>query len=323
MKWTLSSNAECTMANLRVLLVESEPEEVVILQDVLREIEDERWLHEWAQIELLHAATWQEAESMLTSGNYPGSLPHVVLLNPDLGDSQGAQTFRRSQAAAADIPVILLVNASDLSMAMKLVREGAQDFLIQKQVDCAPLAHAVRNAVSRHRLLAAARAATLVDSLTGLPNRTSFLAQANRDHKLAERLGCRWMLVIGDPRHLTGSTEANGEQRRELELVDAADSLRSIAGPVDTLARIGPRRFAMTIFDSELETLEEAWMRIRAAAAERRIEVGVSIFDSQRPVTLEIMLEQAELDLVPTPKPAAPDTQRDSQRETPRIAGAA
>ncbi len=315
----LLSSVECNMTNLRILLVESEPEEVVMLQDVLREIQDERWLHEWPEIELLCAASWQEAEGILTTG-YPGSVPHAVLLNPDLGDSQGAQTFRRLQACAPDIPAILLVNASDLSMAMKLVREGAQDFLIQKQVDCAPLAHALRNAVARQRLLAAARAATLTDSLTGLPNRTSFFAQASRDRKLAERLGCRWMLLLAEPRHLTGVTETNGEQRRDLELVDTADALRAIASAVDTLARIGGRRFAMTIFDSELETLEEAWMRIRAAAAQRRIEVGVSIFDRQRPVTLDVMVEHAELDLAPTPKPAVSETR---EEDPPRVAGAA
>jgi PleD family two-component response regulator len=308
------------MMNLRILLVESEPEEVVIFQDVLREIEDERWLPEWPELEFLHAATWQEAESILTAAAYPGSLPHAVLLNPDLADSQGAQTFRRLQACAPDVPVILLVNASDLSLAMKLVREGAQDFLIQKQVDCAPLAHALRNAVARHRLLAAARAATLADALTGLPNRTSFFAQANRDRKLAERLGCRLMLLIAEPRRLTGAGEVNGEQRRDLELVDTADSLRAIASPVDTLARIGARRFAMTIFDSELETLEQAWIRIRTTAAARQIEVGVSIFDRQRPVTLEVMMEHAELDLAPTPKPIASETQ---EEDPPRVAGAA
>ena len=307
------------MMNLRILLVESGPEEVVILQDVLREIEDERWLHEWREVELLHAASLQEAEGILTSAAYPGSLPHAVLLNPDLADSQGAQTFRRLQACAPDVPVILLVNASDLSMAAKLVREGAQDFLIQKQVDCAPLAHALRNSVARQRLLAAARAATLADALTGLPNRTSFLAQATRDLKLAERLGCRWMLLLAEPRRLTASGEINAEQR-DLQLVDTADSLRSIASPVDTLARIGERRFAMTIPDSELETLEEAWMRIRAAAASRRIEVGVSIFDPQRPLTLEVMIEHAELDLAPTPKPAAAEVRNE---DPPQVAGAA
>ncbi len=302
--------------DLRILLVESQPEEVVILQDVLREIEDEGWLREWSRLELLHASTCAEAEHTLT---VPLGIS-VVLLNPDLSDGQGAGTFHRLQAAAPDVPVILLVGASDQStsdqtLAMTLVREGAQDFLIQKQVDCAPLAHALRNAVARHRLLAAARAAALADSLTGLPNRTNFLAFADRDRKLAERLDRRWMLLIAEPRNLSRSGDAYGEQRRDLELVEAADHLRSIASPVDTLARIGARRFALTIFDSEPETLEEAWMRIRAAAAKHRLDVGASIFDRNRALTLDAMLEQAALDLDPTPKPV--------DRDAPRIAGAA
>lgn len=291
--------------NLRILLVESQPEELVILQDVLHEIEDEGWLREWAHLELLCASTRAEAERTLAR---PHGLPNVLLLNPDLADGQGAGTFRRLQASAPDIPIILLVSASDRSLAVTLVREGAQDFLIQKQVDCAPLAHALRNAVARHRLLAAARAAALSDFLTGLPNRTSFLAFADRDRKLAERLDRRWMVLIAEPKNLAGIaspySDAYSDQRRDLELVEAADYLRSIANPADTLARIGAQRFAITVFDSEPETLEEAWMRIRTAASKHRMEVGVSIFDRNRALTLDAMLEQAEQDLTPMPKPA-------------------
>ena len=42
--------------NLRVLLIESEPEEMRFLQDVLREIEDGHWMPEWPRIEPLSAA---------------------------------------------------------------------------------------------------------------------------------------------------------------------------------------------------------------------------------------------------------------------------
>src|SRR5207249_4136275 len=82
----------------------------------------------------------------------------------------------------------------DEAMATRLVRDGVQDFLLKKQVDCAPLAHAIRNAVERHRQLTAARAAAMTDSLTGLLNRSSFLTFGDRDRKLAERLGRRLMV---------------------------------------------------------------------------------------------------------------------------------
>jgi diguanylate cyclase (GGDEF)-like protein len=273
---------------LRVLLIESEPEELLFLHDVFREIEGGRWLPEWPRIEPLSAATWQEAERILSTG-----LPHVILLDLE----QEWETFRLVQAAVPDVPVILVLNPSDEALAVKLIREGLQDFLFKNQIDCAPLAHALRNAVLRQRLLTSARAAALTDSLTGLCNRAGFLASAARDRKVAERLQRRWMLLIAEPKHLTEIGEAFGEQRRDLELIEAAEHLRSIITPADTLARIGERHFAISIFDSETESVEQSWARIRHAAAERRIELGVSIFDDGNPLSLDAMLERALADL--------------------------
>ena len=284
------------LVHLRVLLMESEPEEVLFLQDVLREIEQNGWLREWPKIEPEYAVTWAEAERTLLT-----SPPHAILLSPDLADKQGVETFRLAQAAAPEVPIILLVNNGDESLAAKLIREGAEDFIFKKKVDCEPLAHALRNAVLRHRLLAATRAQALTDSLTGLYNRAGFLQAAERDHHLAERLGRRWMILVAEPRNLAVLGRALGEQRRELALIEAADQLRAIASPADTLARVSDGHFALGIFDTEVESVEEAWARVRSLAAEQRIDIGASVFDSARPIAVEAMLTQALADL-PVPK---------------------
>ncbi|HEY4365428.1 MAG TPA: diguanylate cyclase [Bryobacteraceae bacterium] len=302
--------------NLRVLLVESEPEEALFLRDVLAEMNERRYEQgriEYGQIETFHAASWAEAESLLAQG---GIAPQVILLDPDLSDRQGGETYRAVQAAAPEIPVILLVNALDESMAVKLMREGAQDFLVKKHIDCVPLRHAMRNAVARQHLLNAAQAAALTDALTGLPNRAGFLALAARDRKLAERLGRRWMLLVGVPRNLREIAAAHGDQRRDLELVETADHLRGTAHPTDLVARIGAGQFAITVFDTEYETVEEAWIRIRGSAAERRIDVGASIYDPARPISLDGILDQAAQDLLPTRMP-------EQRQPVIRVAGAA
>jgi diguanylate cyclase (GGDEF)-like protein len=164
--------------------------------------------------------------------------------------------------------------------------------------------------------LAAARAAALTDSLTGLCNRAGFLASAARDRKLAERLERRWMLLIAEPKNLTEIAVAFGEQRRDLELVEAADHLRCLITPADALARIGERHFAISVFDGETESVEQAWARIRNAAAERRIELGVSIFHGANPLSVDAMIEQALADL-PADLPGRSDQARSN------IAGAA
>jgi diguanylate cyclase (GGDEF)-like protein len=280
---------------LRVLLVESEPEDVIFLSDVLTEIEAGRFWNTWVHIETFHAATWKEAAAVL--GN---ETIDVILLDPDIAESHGVETFRLAQTAAERIPVVLLIGPDDQAMAARMIREGAQDFLIKQQVDCAPLAHAIMSAIERHRLLAAMRAGATADSLTGLPNRSGFLTIAERDRKLAERLSRRLMILVAEPKNLGELESAFGDQRRDLALVEAADHLRSIAGPLDLVARIGETRFGISVFETDIESLEEVWARIHSGALSHRISVGASIFDADRPVSLDLLLEQAVLDLAPS-----------------------
>jgi diguanylate cyclase (GGDEF)-like protein len=279
---------------LKVLLVESDAEDVLFLQEALTEIEGGRYWSSWIRIETLHADTWAKAATILANETLD-----LLLLDLNLADTQGADIFRRAQAAASQVPVILLTSAEDAEMAARLVRDGAQDFLIKKQIDCAPLAHAMRNAIERHRLLSATRAASMIDSLTGLPNRGGFLTFADRDRKLAERLGRRLMVVVAEPKNLSAITATYGEQRRDLTLIEAADHLRGLIGPADLLARITETHFALTIFDTDVEPVEAAWARFHSAAGAHRIGIGAAIFDSAHPASLEVLIDQAESDLAP------------------------
>jgi PleD family two-component response regulator len=275
---------------MRVLLIESEPEDIVFLRDVLTEIGEGRHWNNWVNIEILEAVSWRQAAAILS--NEP---VEIILLDLDVLDSQGPETFRRAQLVAQHIPMVLLVGGYEESLGVQLVRAGAQDFLVKKQVDCAPLAHAMRNSIERHRLLTAARAGSAHDTLTGLLNRGGFLGAADRDRKLAEKLNRRLMLVAAE----IPAAAHDDAQRRDLALVEAADHLRGVAGPADLLARIEPARFGMIVFDSEAEPVEAARARIHAALRGHHIKIGAAIFSPADPVTLDALLEQAFQDLSP------------------------
>jgi PleD family two-component response regulator len=267
---------------MRVLLIESSPEDVVFLRDVLTEIGEGRYWNNWVSIEVLEANSWSKASALLASEPVD-----IVLLDLDILDSQGIETFRRAQRAAPHIPMVLLLDASEELLGLRLVRDGAQDFLVKKQVDCAPLAHAMRNAIERHRLLTASRASSTHDTLTGLLNRSGFVASANRDRKLAERLGRRMLVLVAE------IAVPDEEQRRDLVLVEAADHLRGVAGPADILARIDPASFGLAIFDTDAESIEGAHARINAALRPHRIRMGAAVFYPDHPTTLDTLLEQA------------------------------
>jgi PleD family two-component response regulator len=279
---------------MRVLILEPVAEDVVFLREVLAEIGEGRYWNTWVNIEILEAASWAKASEILAGGSVD-----IVLLDLDLPDSKGIQTFRRAQQSAPDVPLVLLVGQSDEMLGLRLVRAGAQDFLVKGAVDCFPLAHAMRNAIERHRLLTAARAASTLDSLTGLQNRAGFLTAANRDQKLAESMGCRLMVLVAEAR----STAS--DQQRDLAMIEAADHFRAVGSPADLMARIGPTRLAMTIFENDLESLEAARSRIHAALQTKRIRVGAAIFSVFHPAGIDTLLEQAGRDIPPNSLAAA------------------
>lgn len=252
---------------MRVLLIEPVMEDAVFLRDVLMEIGEGSYGNQWVNMEILEATSWTQA---------PNPPADIVLLGMNV------EAFRQAQSAAPNIPIILLVGAHEQSLALELIRDGAQDYLVREQTDCAPLAHAMLNAIKRHHLLTAARAGSTRDTLTGFLNRAGFLTAADRDRKLAHKLGRRMMMLIA---------EIHDDQ--DLAVLEAADHLRSLAAPTDLLARIDPARFAMTIFDAEPESIEAARTRIQAALRPHRIHLGSAVFSPEHPTTLDALLEQA------------------------------
>lgn len=296
----LGFSAHYLLVTLRVLLAESGTDDIQFLDDVLTELDGARCWGDWVHLETSHAATWADTEAILAT-----QAVDILLLDPDLRDSQGAETFRRVQAAAPLVPVILLVEPSATTLAEHMVRHGAQDFLLKKEVDCEPLARAIRNAMDRHRLLGAARATSMTDQLTGLLTRPAFLTLAERDHILASRLGRKMIVVLAERAERAENaarargTHQQGDQRQDLALVEAADDLRRLAGPAALLARLSHARFGLTVLDTLAESVEEISARLYASVADRKLVFGAAVFDPQDPVSLDALLEQAALNLRP------------------------
>ena len=57
----------------------------------------------------------------------------VVLLDLNLPDSAGYDTFLRVRAAVPDVPVVVLSGLADEELGARAVREGAQDYLVKGQ----------------------------------------------------------------------------------------------------------------------------------------------------------------------------------------------
>jgi signal transduction histidine kinase len=78
--------------------------------------------------------------------------PSVILLDLNLPDSQGAETFRKVLEKAPNVPVVILSGQDDEALAIKALHQGAQDYLVKGTISSSGLARAMRYAVERQQL---------------------------------------------------------------------------------------------------------------------------------------------------------------------------
>jgi signal transduction histidine kinase len=77
----------------------------------------------------------------------------VVLVDLNLPDSSGIDTFLAIHAACPELPIILLTGLEDEQIAEQAVKEGAQDYLVKNQIDGKLLDRSIRYAIERKKIL--------------------------------------------------------------------------------------------------------------------------------------------------------------------------
>lgn len=126
--------------SLKVLLIEDNPDDAELVERALGARQSE-FLLDW--VERLHEGTQR-------LGREPYS---VVLLDLNLPDRNGLDTFLDLHASAPEVPVVILSGLDDEAVAREGVRRGAQDFLLKDEVTPTALRHAIHYAVGRQDAL--------------------------------------------------------------------------------------------------------------------------------------------------------------------------
>jgi PAS domain S-box-containing protein len=124
---------------VKVLLIEDSPVDSRLLQLLLSESTT-------SHFELTHVERLSEGLKRLSEERFD-----VALSDLTLPDSHGFETFQALHARAPDMPIIVLSGVDDETLAVKAVREGAQDYLVKGRVDGHVLSRAIFYAIERHR----------------------------------------------------------------------------------------------------------------------------------------------------------------------------
>ena len=126
-----------TGSSINVLLIEDDPGDIQRIKEMLIEGSSVRFTLECVD----HLST---GLTRLVANDIG-----LVLLDLGLPDSQGFETFAKTQAQAPRVPIVILSNLADEAMAIRTVREGAQDYVVKGQLDSHALAHTIRYAIER------------------------------------------------------------------------------------------------------------------------------------------------------------------------------
>jgi two-component system cell cycle sensor histidine kinase/response regulator CckA len=125
-------------ALLQVLLVEDNVIDAKLVTGLLRSAS--------ATLQCRHVT--QLAEALVYLEKEP---PDVILLDLNLEDSAGYDTFYRVQQAATKSAILVLSGSDDEELAIRTVREGAQDYIVKGSFDGRLLQRSIRYAIERKR----------------------------------------------------------------------------------------------------------------------------------------------------------------------------
>ena len=124
---------------LRVLLVEDNPGDARLIRESLSDVEGNTF-------DLETADRLATALRRLSAGGID-----AVLLDLALPDSKGRETFSKAKAQAPTVPIIVLTGLGDEALALKMVQEGAQDYVTKIDLKGSVLSRAIRYAIEREK----------------------------------------------------------------------------------------------------------------------------------------------------------------------------
>lgn len=226
---------------IKLLLVEPDVEDAMLVKEALMEIEERRPGRIWSPLfQPVHVECLEDAEDVLAEEPFD-----VILLDSDLPDTSPLHGLLRMREMSGEAAILLLAHGDDDALAISALREGAQDFLLKPEIDSHALAMAIRNAEERQKVVAAARSDALRDPGSGFYAARAFQEFGARDFALASRLGCDQTVAIVELDGLAGFTRTRGREELHLLRLDSAEAIRRCCEPCDLLGASGEDRYAI------------------------------------------------------------------------------
>lgn len=129
--------SEGNTRKIKVLLVEDDDDDFVLVKDLFAEIGNRRY-------ELVRASSFEDAVAKSDPESYD-----VCLLDYQLGAHDGLELMGELRSLGITCPMILLTGQSDNSLDLMAMKAGASDYLFKGKVDAAGLERSIRYSIQQ------------------------------------------------------------------------------------------------------------------------------------------------------------------------------
>ena len=272
-------------ATMRVLVVEDDRTEALMVTGLLENTVE-------AEFAVTVAESLEAALDQIRRGSVD-----VVLLDLNLADSQGLDTFVAVRNREPDLPVVVVTAAGDTDLGRQAVESGASDFVPKGRLNKQGLGDRSLFAVGRRR----ASNQALQDPLTGLATLALYIdrleAALSRTEVERRLLAVLWIGLD----NFTVLAETLGAPVDGC-LVESAARIRGGLRPPDTLARVGSSDFGAVVEGiARPSNAERAAHRVLGAFVEpvpsgpttTPVTVSIGIAVGRFPETADTLIDRA------------------------------
>ena len=216
--------------------------------------------------------------------------PSVVLLDLNLPDSQGAETFRKVLEKAPGVPIVILSGQDDVGLAIKALHQGVQDYLLKGSLTSAGLDRAMRYAVERQALLRSLE----MSRKQQLEFKNQFLSHVS--HELRTPLTCIHQFVTILLDGLAG--EVGPEQRDHLKTIlksvnqlgamvrDLLEASRAESGKI----RVEPRCVSIADLVHAAVAMMQAAAHEKGVGLEQGVDTSLPLVHGDPDRILEVLI---------------------------------
>lgn len=229
---------------VKIIYVEDNLKDLRLFQKHIRKIKN-------IKIELIHVEGPDKARALLEEKDYD-----IVFIKLFLPEQYGLDEVSRLCMQSPDVPVVVMTDNYDENTAIKALKIGAEEYIVNKLIKSNSLERIIRFAIIRHRARSELRVLSLIDELTGLYNRRGFAIFGRQQLGIAQRSKQGMVLFFIDLDGLKEINDKFGHHNGDIALVRTANILKKAFRGSDIIGRFGGDEFTALAIDSS-ETHEK------------------------------------------------------------------